>query len=126
MQRLITTALLHQKTFNGFKNKHKGQTVILIGAGPTLNYFEPIKNAIYVGANRTFLYKDVDFDYLFTIDKAGLETKSEDYYEQFFAYRPNHCIKFVGDQNLGEMYQFLKVKFQILMREDTKLQLETL
>ena len=110
VQRLITTALLHQKTFNGFKNKHKGQTVILIGAGPTLNYFEPIKNAIYVGANRTFLYKDVDFDYLFTIDKAGLETKSEDYYEQFFAYRPNHCIKFVGDQNLGEMYQISESK----------------
>lgn len=105
VQRSITTAFLHQRTFGEFKNKYYGKTVVLIGAGPTLNCFEPIKDAVYVGVNRTYLYKDVKFDYLFSIDKAGLETAVDSYYEGFFKYRGNKCLKFVGDQNLGKAWQ---------------------
>ena len=49
VQKSITTALLHQKTFGEFKNKYVGKTIVIVGAGPTLNYFEKIDDAIYVG-----------------------------------------------------------------------------
>lgn len=101
VQRSITTALLHQKTFSEFKNIYNGKTVVLIGAGPTVNYFEPINDAVYVGCNRAFLFDKVKFDYLFSIDKAGIDQ----YYEEFAAYKGNNCIKFIGDQNLSKEFQ---------------------
>lgn len=105
IQRSITTAILHQKTFSEFKNRHQGQTVVVVGAGPTLNQFKPIKDAIYVGGNRVFKHDKIKFDYLFAIDKAGLETENEQYYDDFLSYKGNNCIKFVGDQNTGEKFQ---------------------
>ena len=102
VQRSLATSLLHQKTFLEYRNSNQNNTVGLIGAGPTLNHFTPIKNAIYVGLNRAFLYDKVNFTYLFSIDKAGLDTGKEQYYDTFFAY---DAVKFIGDQNLGEKYQ---------------------
>ncbi len=108
IQRSITTALLHQKTFSQFRNINNGKDVVLVGAGPSLNEFVPIKNAVYVGLNRSFLYDKVHFDYLFTIDKAGLDLPDEELYDRFFAY---DAIKFVGDQNLGPNFQIPYSKF---------------
>lgn len=96
--RLISTAALHSKTFAGYRNKFAGKTVVLVGAGPTLSKFKPIKNAIYVGLNRAFLFDKVKFDYLFSIDKAGIHG----IYDKFIEY---DCVKFIGDQNYGSMYQ---------------------
>jgi len=107
-QRSIATALLHQKTFAEFRNKYVGKEVVLVGAGPTLNQFVPVQGAIYVGLNRAFLYNKVHFDYLFTIDKAGLDLPDEALYEKFFSY---NAVKFVGDQNLGPNYQIPCSKF---------------
>ena len=101
MQRSITIALQHQKTFLSFKNKHQNQEIVLIGAGPTVNKFIPINNTVYVGCNRAFLLDKVKFDYLFSIDKVGIDQ----YYEEFLKYEGNNCIKFLGDQNLGKDFQ---------------------
>ena len=65
VQRLITASVVNQRAFSEFKNIHNGQSVVLIGAGPTVNYFEPIRDAIYVGCNRAFLRDDINFNYLF-------------------------------------------------------------
>ena len=62
-QRLITAAKTNHNAFNKFKGAFRGKIVVLIGAGPTVNYFEPIENAIYVGCNRAFLFDRVNFDY---------------------------------------------------------------
>lgn len=97
-QRIITTALLHQKTFGPFKGIYKNQTAVLVAAGPTVNFYTPIKNAIHVGCNRAFKKEDIKFDYLFTIDKAGLLNYTEDF-QQY------DCIKFIGDQNSGVDFQ---------------------
>lgn len=99
--RLQTISLLHQKTFPEYKNKYQNKAVVLVGAGPTLNHFVPIKNAVYVGLNRTFLFERINFDYLFTIDKVGIDM----YYKEFAEYKGNNCIKFIGDQNLGKNFQ---------------------
>ena len=97
VQRSITASIVNQKAFSEFKNIYDGKSVVLIGAGPTVNYFEPIKDAIYVGCNRAFLLDNVKFDYLFAIDKAGIDQ----YYEGFAKYKGNNCIKFIGDQNMN-------------------------
>lgn len=103
VKRLIATANLHRETFADFRNKYKGKTIALFGAGPSLNNFDPdlIKADICVALNRTFAYDKVKFDYLFAIDKVGIDQ----WYDKFFAYRPDECIKFLGDQNLGPKMQ---------------------
>lgn len=100
-KRLITTALLHQKTFSKFKGINRGKDVLLVGAGPSLNHLEPIEGTVNVGLNRTFIFDKIKMDYLFAIDKVGIEQ----YYDGFINYRPDECIKFVGDQNLGADFQ---------------------
>jgi len=99
--RLLTISRLHEKTFFRFKGVNKNKTMVLLGAGPTLNHFEPIENAMYVGLNRTFLFDKVQLDYLFAIDKVGIQ----DYYREFIDYGAGKCIKFIGDQNMGINYQ---------------------
>lgn len=101
VQRTISTAILHQKTFLPYKNYYRGKDLVIVGAGPTLNKFEPIENSIYIGCNRVFLFNKIHFDYLFTIDKVGIEQ----YWQDFLEYSGNNCIKFIGDQNLGEHFQ---------------------
>lgn len=101
VQRSINTALLHQKTFLPYKNCYQGKDTVIVGAGPTLNNFTPINDCIYIGCNRVFLFDKVKFDYLFTIDKVGIDK----YYEGFLQYEGNNCVKFIGDQNLGENFQ---------------------
>ena len=96
--KLIATAELHKSTFAGYRNKFAGKNIVLVGAGPSLKKFKPIKDAIYVGLNRAFLYDGVKFDFLFSIDKAGIDQ----IYDQFIEYQ---AVKFLGDQNLGPMYQ---------------------
>ena len=108
-QRLITASVLHQKTFAKWKAAFRGKTVVLVGAGPTVNYFEPIKDAIYVGCNRAFMFDKVDFDFLFSIDKAGIDR----WYDEFFEYRKDKCIKFIGDQNLGVNFQIPENKIPL-------------
>lgn len=99
-QRLLIASIVN-KNFEKFKGIYRGKELVLIAAGPTVNDFEPIKDAIYIGCNRAFLLDKVNFDYLFAIDKVGINN----YYESFFNYKKENCIKFVGDQNLGCNYQ---------------------
>ena len=96
--RLITVAHLHQTTFSQFKGCNAGKDVVVIGAGPTLNHFSPIKDCIYVGLNSAVLFPHVKYDYLFTIDKVGISKIAD----EFANY---DCVKFIGDQNLGPNWQ---------------------
>lgn len=97
-QKALATFALHQKTFGPYKNKFLSKTVALYGAGPSLTYFEPIKNVINVGVNRVFLYDKVKFDFLFAIDKLSIE----EYYSELINY---DCIKFIGNQDCGKNWQ---------------------
>lgn len=82
---------LHSKTFSKYKNMFNGQDVVLVATGPTLKYFIPIREAIYVGVNSAFLYDKVHLDFLFVQDYG---TKS--YLEKAFEYRTK---KFYGILN---------------------------
>lgn len=96
--RLINIAQLHQQTFAMYKGCNKGKSVVIIGAGPTLNKFKPINDCVYIGLNSAVLYTQIKYDYLFTIDKIGIVKALK----EFSNY---DCVKFVGDQNLGPKWQ---------------------
>ena len=98
VQRSFAIAMLHRKTFGEFKNAFRGRSVVLIGAGPSASKYIPIHDVINVGLNRACLLSSISFDYLFTIDKAGVDK----IYDEFGS---TPCLKFVGDQNLGPKFQ---------------------
>lgn len=98
MTHSLSIARLHTQTFTKYRNKYCGKTVVLIAAGPSVKDFIPIENAIYVGCNRACLLTNIRFDYLFSIDRIGIEMCKK----EFFDYP---CTKFIGDQNLGKEYQ---------------------
>ena len=94
----LLAAFQHQKTFSEFKYKHRENSIVIMGCGPSVNklkrsFFDEIENPIYIGINRAFMHPFVKFDYTFIID--GWCASS--YIDKFFAYE--HGIKFVGDQD---------------------------
>lgn len=91
----LNTLVTHQKNFSKYKNYYKDQSVVLCGAGPTLNYYSPILNCVHVAANRAFLYDKVLFDYIFAQDWRGIVHIQN----EFINYRPEKCVKFIGTQN---------------------------
>lgn len=98
VERLLAVSNLHQKTFAGFKGCYSGRDVVMIGAGPSVKDFKPIPDCIYVGLNSACKLKTVKFDYLFSIDKMGIDKIYSDFASV-------DCIKFIGDQNKGAKYQ---------------------
>lgn len=70
-----TISNTHQKTFTKYKNCHVGKDVILVATGPTLNYFRPHDNCIYVGVNKAVAYDQLQFDYLFFQDYAHNQSR---------------------------------------------------
>ena len=59
IKRDIDAYSLHSKTFSKYKNMFNGQNVVLVATGPTLKYFVPIQDAVYVGVNSAFLYDKI-------------------------------------------------------------------
>ena len=92
VQKSLAIANIHQKTFPKYKNIYNGRTVVLCGAGPSLNYYEPIKDAVHVALTRAFLYEKVKFDYFFAADWPGIEPLKQ----EILDYKGNNCIKFLG------------------------------
>lgn len=85
---------VHQDTFLKFKNINIGKEVVLIGAGPTLNDYEPIKDAIHIGINGTYHKKGLDLDYYFIQD---FEATQEGGPVSLDELRALNCQKFIGN-----------------------------
>jgi hypothetical protein len=95
IQMCISASIEHQKSFSGYKNKHNGSAIVICGAGPTLNNYEPVENAIHLALNRSFLLKKVNFDYIFCGDFRGVAHIQNELKE----YKGNNCVKFFAYQN---------------------------
>ncbi len=92
---LIATQALHRETFLPFKNYCNGKKEIVVcGAGPSLNDYQPIEGALHIGVNRAFLYEKVNFDFIFAQDYEGIYMVEE----EIVQYRPDSCVKFLGTQ----------------------------
>ncbi len=108
----------NRSTFFKYRNIFKGKEVVIVGAGPTLNNYTPIKNAIHIGTNKT--YKKLNLDFLFyqdfkTFDMDLFKNKAhkfigvfEDYYldmcPQSVFNRLENAEKFIIDSfNVGSV-----------------------
>ena len=85
----LIVARQHQKVFPRFKNIHHGQSVVIVGSGPTLNRYVPIPGAIHIALNRNIFYDKVKFDYFFATDYLSFK----DYQKKIINCS---CIKFYG------------------------------
>lgn len=78
----ITTLMpvhnLHSKVFPQFKNINKGKDVVIVGTGPTLNDYEPIKDAVHIGLNAAFKNESFKLNYLFMADYSGAKNYIRD------------------------------------------------
>ncbi len=109
----LIAANLHPKTFGEFKNSNNTQEIVLVGSGPSLNFYTPIKNIKHCGLNKAFTYEKIKYDYLFANDYGFLAMG--DVTEKFINYEGNNCIKFIGDHNGKKNWQIpeslcLKIK----------------
>ena len=68
VERKLSVAELHKKTFTPFKNKHQNQEIVVIGTGPTAKLYTPLKDAIHLGVNHSFLLENIKLDYFFIQD----------------------------------------------------------
>ena len=92
IQRRITIALLHQKTFSKFRNIHQGQEIAIIATGPTAKNYERIAGAIHIGVNSAFQLENIDLHYLFMQDYHNVKS----YIKEANRYKPEGCTKFYG------------------------------
>jgi hypothetical protein len=60
--------IINRDAFSEYKNAFVGKDVAIVGAGPTLNDYVPLKNAIHIGTNRTHMNKKLKLDFLFRQD----------------------------------------------------------
>lgn len=55
----------HKASFSEFKACNRGKAVVVVGTGPTLNYYMQITGAPHIGVNASFLKDELTLDYYF-------------------------------------------------------------
>ena len=80
------------KSFEKYRGIYTGKDIVIVGGGPTVNFYKPLKNTINIGLNLAFRKEDIKFHYLFMQD----EFEFPEYREDFINYQPNDCTKMVG------------------------------
>lgn len=91
----------HHKVLPKYKNKHKDKSIVICGAGPTLNQYKQKQNCIHIGLNRTFENPRLKFDYVFSWDFANLSRDDASFYDKLTNYPAQKiCGLFINDQAL--------------------------
>lgn len=72
----------HSHVLPPYKNIYSDKQVVICGAGPTLNFYNPIKNAIHIGLNRVYEKNQLKLDYIFAWDFANLSKDDPLYYKK--------------------------------------------
>lgn len=110
----VSTAAIHRETFLPYKNYCKGEKdIVVCGAGPTLQKYQPIEGALHIAVNRAFLYDKVDFDIIFAQDMDGIRMVQQ----ELIDYRPKECVKFLAqtaDMNKKTIPESLAIKCHAL------------
>ena len=95
VQHQLSAARMHAASFKGFKNIFSGRDVVIVGAGPSVSKYKPLKNCIHISLNRACAIEAIRFDYMFAIDYRGIRNYLD-------AFGRADCVKFVGDQGIGQ------------------------
>ncbi len=80
---------IHKASFSEFRGCHKNQSVVVVGSGPTLNYYSQLEHMPHIGVNTTFLNPKIKLDYYFARDYSGRSS----WYDELKNY---DFIKFLG------------------------------
>ena len=59
---------LNTKAFAEYKHAFHDKDIVIVGGGPTVNYYRPIPNAIHIGLNYAWKNENIPLDFLFTGD----------------------------------------------------------
>ena len=59
---------INTQTFAEYRNAFRGKKVVIVGTGPTVDYYEPVSDAIHIGLNSAYLKENIKLDYLFVQD----------------------------------------------------------
>lgn len=100
----VIKSYINQNTFKSYQNKHLGETCVILGTGPTLNEYFPIKNAIHIGVNSGIFYKKIILDYYFMMDfggKNGFNNIKETIYNT-----PVNIQKFIATFHINKNSEF--------------------
>lgn len=93
ISQLISIKEIHKETFGPIKNICQGEKdVVICGAGPSLQNYEPIEGAMHIALNRAFLYEKVHFDYIIAKDFDGIRHCMNELKD----YEPEKCTKLLG------------------------------
>lgn len=86
-------AALHQQVFPQFHNLHTQDELVIVGCGPTMNYYAPLPKAKHIALNRAIRNTKIKFDYAFIWDLSATQKEEPSFMQEFLQY---DCIKFVG------------------------------
>lgn len=90
---------LHKDMFEKYRNSLVNQDVVLVGCGPSIEYYKPIPNAVHVGVNRAFKKDNIKFDFIFAQDEfpEGMEEFNNYPCDKFYGWLPNERAKEVSN-----------------------------
>lgn len=92
LQEANEVCAVNSKAFQGYENRFRDKEIVIVGAGPSLNYYTPVKGAVHIGVNTVYRYKKVHLDYLFAHDAD----RNFDYEERFRGISQLECPVFLG------------------------------
>lgn len=95
IQTNLSTCFMHLQTFPKFKGIHKGKDIALVASGVSADKYNPVKDRIHIGVNRSFQIGNyrIPMDYVFIQDYSG---KTKEYIDDLDTYRDGKCTKFYG------------------------------
>ena len=103
---------VNTKAFSEYKNAFRDKEVVIVGTGPSLQFYKPIPNAIHIGLNRAWKREDIPLDYLFMIDGLA-NNRSDIKIEEGFD--KVHETIFVGRYPLGNSFSYASVPEKTLL-----------
>lgn len=91
----------NKAVFAPYKDIFMGREVVILGSGPTGQFFNPIRDAIYIGVNSTILASPQLIDYYFSCDYSyNVEVANESPKEmkRFYGRNSNWNVGFINDE----------------------------
>lgn len=96
---------INTKAFAEYQNCFRGQDIVIVATGPSLNSYAPIKDAIHVGVNKAYKNTTIPLDFLFVQDGRPEFLK-----EKFVDIEKVNCKIFMG-RLLKRFHEFEYTEF---------------
>lgn len=98
-------SMCNNEAFHDLKNINLGKEVVLCGAGPTLQRYQPLENVLHVALNRALLNEKVHYDWFIADDWDGVYF----FKDELLKY---DCKKFLGFQPNGVTERIIPESFR--------------